>query len=188
MEKIMTPIHWPATRDTKEVRWPRTSCRLDRAKSHLAQAWALGEGILAGYVKSRKFLSRATCFSLITLLPRWICAKEVKGKHSKGLSPLDLSSSRVSQNHWETAVTWGMCSKFQFPALSCTLWNLNPMGMAWGLWGWSSQGDSTNQEAWASLGAGCGEHLASITQGQHLPLSHNNSGGWKVLTSVEGAI
>lgn len=38
-------------------------------------------------------------------------------------------------------------------------------------------------------GAGCRGHLASITQGQHilapLPLSHNNPGSWKVLTSAK---
>lgn len=55
--------------------------------------------------------------------------------------------------------------------------------------GFEYQGDSTNQETQASLGAGCGEHGTSTTQGQHLPLSHNNPGAWRVLKELSrGAV
>lgn len=51
-EKITRTVTVPGRGDTKEARWPRGSRELAEAKNHLAEARALAEGSLAGYMKT----------------------------------------------------------------------------------------------------------------------------------------
>lgn len=104
--------------------------------------------------------------------------------------------SRISQSHVEMAIAWATCSNFQFPGLSPTLWNLNPMGVAWGLWAWGTKGIPQIRKPRPPWGQGV-ENTGELwrfcelwrTQGQHLPLSHNNPGAWRVLKELSrGAV